>query len=646
MADEPREGGYMTTGKKSRFNFGWILMGFVILGLGGFGITEFATTGASSIGSVGEARITAADYQRALRQQINEASMQMGRYVTMDEARAFGINIAAQQQLVASATLEEEARVLGISVGDEIISKQILAAPSFQGLGGQFDRNAYRDALSNLGMTEVQFEHGLRMGEAAQIIYASVSGGIEAPQPLLDRWTSWQLQSRDIEWVEVTADDLPEPVTLPEEATLKMWHEANSAKFTAPEIRHITYGVLTPEMLLDEVLVDEQALRDLYEEAIESYQLPERRIVGQLVFPNFEAAQAAKDSVDAGASFEEIAAQRGLSLADTDLGEVTKARLGKAGEAVFAATDNGVVGPVDTDIGPALFSVNAILEPVDVSFEDAKEDLRAEAAADQARRTIEKEAEASIDLIAGGASIEDLANTTGMDVGSIDWRAGDIAEPGHVAAYPVFREQAALIAEGAFLELHELEDGGILVLRLDNVTPPSVIPFDEAREAVEQDWLETETHRRLLSWAEARREAAMAGKGGVAEVVQDTEDADGEAQTGVTTKPTVNRIEGLMRDGFVENAPLELVLKAFAMEAAGETEIVDAEGRVILVTLREIHNADLKGEDAAATRQNVANRLSQSLSLDVMDHYLKAAMAAHGLKLDAAAISQIEAVTQ
>ncbi len=49
----------------------WILMGLLLLGLTGFGVTNFSG-GTSDIGSVGDTKITVNDYARALRAELND----------------------------------------------------------------------------------------------------------------------------------------------------------------------------------------------------------------------------------------------------------------------------------------------------------------------------------------------------------------------------------------------------------------------------------------------------------------------------------------------------------------------------------------------------------------------------------------------
>lgn len=635
---------------KGKSTIVWVLMGMLVLGLGGFGITNFGGS-TQSVGSVGDTEITTDDYLRALQAEMRGFSQQAGHNLTLAEAQAIGLPQAVQARLFAAAALEEEARRIGLSVGDERVAKQIASAPAFQ-RGGRFDRAAYADLLRREGLTEADFEHDIRMDEARAILQRAVISGVKAPATMTDLTSSWLTQTRDIRWREIIVADLPEPVVLPDDAALEAWHKANADRFTAPEKRDITYLWLTPEMLADEVQLDDQSLRDLYQQRINEYQQPERRMVERLVYPSVEDAEAAKARFDkAEANFEQLAQERGLSLADAYLGEVSQAQLGAAGEAVFALDQPGVVGPFQTELGPALFQMNAILEPVNVSFEEAREDLAAEAGAARATRIIEEKMPDIEDRLAGGATLDEVAQGTDMQIGHIEWVPGNEAEPGSIAGYANFRTRAASLTERDFPELFQLDDGGVFVLRLDKVVPPTLIPFDEAREAVEKDWLDSETHRRLIALADEKKLKVMAAEhanevktnGLRANAPADETAADPAA---APEPPAEMKAEtGLARDGFIEGTPQALVTHAFQMKEQGETEVVDAENRVFMVTLDAIHQAEEDG-DNQTVRGAVENRLSQSLQQDLFDYYTRALQVTDGIRLNESAINAVHARIQ
>lgn len=604
----------------------WVLMGLMVLGLGGFGVTSFSG-GSTTIGSVGDTTITADDYARALRNQMNAYQQQTGQPISMAQAQAIGLPQAVQSQLITAAALEEQARRIGVAVGGEKVRQTILEAPAFRGPTGSFDRAAYAEVLRRENLSEAEFEREIRNDEARLLIQQAVAGGVSAPEPAVETTAKWILERRDVAWRELTADMLPAPVAEPDDTTLTAWHSANADRFTAPELRKITYVWLTPEMLAPTVELDQDALRAAYDANIDEYQRPERRLVSRLVFPSAEEAEAAKAQIDAGtAPFEAFVLQRGLQPEDAELGEVSQADLGTAGEAVFAAAEPGVVGPVQTDLGPALFSVHAILEPVNIPFEEAQKDLRAEAAIDRAARIIEDRTAEYEDLLAGGATLEQVAEETELELGSIDWSAGATPEEGSIAGYQAFRDRVQEISEADFPELASLDDGGVFALRLDEVVPPTLRPFEEVRAEVEADWRRAETQRQLLALAEEQRLSPPAPEGQPA--------------------PEWTEVQDITRDGWIEGVPAEAVARAFAMSAVGDIEIVDAEGRVILLRLDAIDEADLTTEDAQRIAGAVGDRLGQSLQSDIFDYYARAVQREAGITLDQQAINAINAQVQ
>lgn len=642
----------------------WILMGLMVLGLGGFGITSFSG-GTTEVGSVGETKITADEYARALQAEMRAFSQQTGQPVTMAQAQQIGLPQVVQSQLIAGAALAEQAREIGVSVGDAKVAETILQADAFRGPNGNFDRTAYAEILRRERLTEAEFEASVRRDEARMLLQRAVAGGVAAPSPMVDQTARWLLETRDFSWRELVEGDLPAAVTEPDEATLRAWHEANGDRFTAPETRRISYAWVTPDMLSGEVQVDEAALRAVYDQNIDQFQKPERRLVSRLVFPNQAEAEAARAAIEAGEQpFEYYVVQRGLSLDDVDLGEVTEAQLGAAGEDAFALEQPGVIGPVQTDLGPALFAVNAILDPVDIPFEEAREDLRGEAALSRAARQIQDRAGDYEDLLAGGATLEDLAQETELEMGQVDWTADLAAEEGSIAGYEAFRERAAAISATDFPQLFELADGGVFALRLDEVVPPTLIPFEEVRDEVLADWRKAELQRQLLELAAEQRLAAVAetapvtreqtptgANGVVRNPAPETGEAEDEATdqpepAGAAAEPDWTTETGVARSDWMDGLPPQLLTQAFALAEPGEVEVVDAGDRVFLVRLDGINDADLSQDEASQIMDGVRARLNQSLQADVFDYYARHVQRNASVDVNQQAINAINAQVQ
>ena len=652
----------------------WILLGLLVLGLGGFGVTSFSG-GSSAIGSVGDTEITADDYARGLNSDLSAYSQQVGQQITLDQAQTMGLTQAVQTRLFAAASLEEEARRIGLSVGDDRVAKSIAEAPAFQGPTGRFDRTAYSDLLRREGLTEADFEYDVRMDQARLILQQAVTSGVVAPKPVVDQAAKWLLEMRDISWREVTADELTSEIEVPSDETLAAWHQSNAEKFTAPETRDITYVWLTPEMLAPEVELDEAALRDAYEQRRDEFQQPERRMVGRLVFQSAEAAEAAKARIDSGeAPFEAIVMERGLTLDDVDLGEVTQEQLGAAGKAVFALEGPDVVGPIDTDLGPALFSMNAILEPIDVSFEDAQPQLRDEVAAARAARLIDDQSSEYEDMLASGATLEDVAEETPMELGQIDWTADAQGEGGSILGYTAFRDRVSDVTEDEFPQLFPLDDGGVFAIRLNQIVSPALKPLDEVRDEVEADWRANETHRLLLELAEQEQLQVVANNvdAPVPAVGEDAPAADAPKtdspltdDTGDNAEPDaepdappaaetpsepsarqMTEVKALTRDGWIEQATPDLLVSAFGLQEPGESAVVDAPGRVFIVTLDAIHTPDLTSEQAKEVLSAVQAQQRQSLQSDLFDYFNRSVQGQAGVRFNQSVIDAVESRVQ
>ncbi|PPB81683.1 peptidyl-prolyl cis-trans isomerase D [Albidovulum inexpectatum] len=599
----------------------WILVGMLILGLGGFGATNFGGT-VRSIGSVGDKEIDLRDYARLLQREMNALSAQIGRPVTFQEAQTLGLDRQVQARMFASAALDDEAARIGLSIGDEEVGRRILGIEAFQGIDGTFDREAYKLALQREGLTEAEFEERLREEAARFILQDAVMGATVAPQVMVDRLAAWVHETRSFTLAELTASDLPEPVGEPGEDDIRAYYEAHPDLFTAPETRQITYIWLTPEMLRDEVEIDEEAIRKLYEDRIDEFVTPERRLVDRLVYPDEQSATEAKARLEAGeATFEDLAAERGLTLSDIDLGEVTRDDLGNAADAVFALTEPGVVGPIQTDLGPALFAMNGILDAREVPFEEARDELAGEALLDRARRVIADRMDQIEDLLASGASLEEVAQETGMKLGQIAYAPDSEDE---IAGYSAFREAAEKARTEDFPALESLEDGGIFALRLDRIDPPALRPMEEVRDEVIAYWRREETLKRLRELA-AEIEARVA-------------EGTPLSSTGLVT----TRYEHFRRNGFLSGAPQQVVERVFSL-SKGQTAIVDDGETVFVVAVDDIHAADPEDEELRATREALDAQIAQAIGTDMLQAFTAAVQEQAGINLNTAALNAVHA---
>lgn len=599
----------------------WFLMALLILGLGGFGVTSFGSR-VTSVGTVGDVEISADDYAQGVQAQVNAYSKQFGSQVSAQELLAVGLGGDVMKGLIARAALTNEAGRVGLSVGDEAVAAEVLKMPAFQGASGSFDREAYRFQLERAKLTEAKFEAGVRRDITTQMMQTIIAGGITAPKDMIERLYVWANEKRGFSVLRLGEADLATPLAAPAETDLKAFYDANPRMFIKPEAKRITYVALLPQDIAADQPVDEAAVKALYDQRIDEFVLPERRIVERLVYPDQAAADAARARLDAGASFEDLVAERGLTLQDTELGDMTREDLGDAGAGVFAAAEGAVVGPLPSNLGPAIFRVATVLAGEVTTLDQARPDLALELQTKAAQAAIEGRFEALDDLLAGGATLEDLAKEEGLTLGTIDYVPGVIGTA-PIEAYDAFRQAAETVAEGDFSEVVGLEDGGLFALRLDEIVPEAPIPFADATEAVTTAWR-----------ADALAKALSARAGEI-----QAEVAGGKALGAFGIVAVTSQID---RNGSVEGLPASVIKTVFAM-TEGEAKLVESDGFVGVILLDSITPAATEGDEAEAARAALAATFARSVSTDALEAFTATVTAEAGLTLDQNAVDAVNA---
>ncbi|WP_170439118.1 peptidyl-prolyl cis-trans isomerase [Ruegeria arenilitoris] len=600
--------------------FVWILMGMLMLGLAGFGAVNLSGT-VRTVAQVGDEDVSVDAYVRELQREIRAVEAQTGQPMQMSQARELGLDQRALARLVSLAALNNEVAQLGVSIGDANLQKEIVGIQAFQGPDGSFDREAYRFQLEQIGMTETEFEEDLRKETARTIVQGAVMDGVEMPAIMTKALADYVLARRSFTVATLSQDALTTPIPEPTDAEIQAYYDANTDRFTLPRTKKITYAVLSPEMLQDTVEIDEDALKRLYEQRKDQYQQPERRLVERLVYPSEEEATAAMAQLEVGgADFEQLVRERELELSSVDLGDVTREDLGEAADAVFAAEIDQVVGPLPSVFGPALFRVNGSLAEQNVSFEDAEPELRAELAGERARRLIESQAEDINDMLAGGATLEELANETEMELGKIDWtRQSDDG----IAAYDGFRQAAQAVREDDFPEIGFLEDGSIFALRLDEVLPPRPEPLESARDRVAAAWVQEQTAKALEEQAN-----------GI--VTQLAVDGDFTA-TGLPF-----RVENaLTRTAFLDNVPADFMTQIFEMEP-NELRVIAGPDAAFIVRLDEVL-PPAETDEQRLMQEAAAAQLNQALAQNIFDIYVRDAQTRAQPTLDQRALNAVQA---
>lgn len=601
--------------------FLWIIMGLLFFGLVGFGATGL-TGNVRSVGTVAGQEISINRYARELSSQLRAFEAQAGSSISFVQAQQFGLDRLVLDQLILERVLDDQNNKFGLSVGDQNVRDQILTIAGFQDLSGNFSRETYRDALDRMGESEESFETSLRDEISRTILQAALLANVPTSETYRSLLIEFAGERRTVTWAELDAGSLDEPPAQPSGTDLQTFYDENPDQFMAPEAREITYAILTPDMLQSSLDVDAQSVAALYQERFDEFNQPEKRIVERLVFFDMEEANTAFERLTSDdLTFEELVMDRGLSLSDIDLGDITQGDLGAAGEVVFATDLQGITPPIETDLGSAIFRVNAIIDAQSQSLEEVAEQLESEIAMSRAVRLIDQEREAILDLLAGGAKLEDISERTPMEIGTLVWSEGSTDGP---AKYDSFRTVAETTEPGDYPDIEDLSDGGIFLLRVDQVIAPKMKNFDEIQEEISEKWVVAEL------------QSAIAKK--ASELVEQILPLSNFESFGLNA----NQEADLTRRSFVPGTPPEFVTEVFAAEL-GETFVINAGDSHIIVRVDGVAAPDLEDPDVQTLARTLADRQANSVAQDLFERTTSALRREADIRIDEAAVRAVHA---
>src|SRR6478752_668371 len=148
--------GHMLRGlRKASSN--WLGKGIMVAVMGLL-ILSFAVWGIADIfKGFGRTEITVEQFRQIYNDRLQQFGRQIGKPLTMDQARQVGMDKQVLSQVMAEAALDEQTRRMGLGIGDAEVLKVIMDDPNFRGVGGGFDPQRFAATIRQFGYTEQRY---------------------------------------------------------------------------------------------------------------------------------------------------------------------------------------------------------------------------------------------------------------------------------------------------------------------------------------------------------------------------------------------------------------------------------------------------------------------------------------------------------
>ncbi|MEM0921812.1 MAG: SurA N-terminal domain-containing protein [Pseudomonadota bacterium] len=605
-----------------------LILSFAVWGIGG---EIFSFSMRTAIARVGDTKITAEQFYQSYTREQNRLSQQAGEQVDHGRLRDLGVDDAVLRELVRNAALKEELAGFGVRVSDAAAMEAIRMRPEFQ-TNGEFSPQLMRITLGRMGMTDGEFIDSHRDLVGRNLLTSPAVAPTRSPPGMAARIAAFQGETRRISTVTMPLEFASDPGQ-PGEAEIRGEYEASPARYTEPERRFGSYLHISIEDLVAENQPSEAEVRTVYDDEIERFRRPATRTLDQIPMPDMAAAAAAVARLQSGdITFEDLAAELETDLTDTDLGTVTEGELPETTDrAIFAATEPGILDPVDLPVGAAIIRLREVNEASTLAFEEVRDILADRIARDIAFETAPDLANRVEEMQAEGATISEISAATGVpisDLGGLgsDGTWPDGAEVPAVLTDPSIRREVFEALDAEERAIVETSEGGFFTVMVDEIRSPGLRPLEEVRSRVITDWQRRVQLEELA--ARANRLANLVSGGGSLSALAPA------LGLSVAERDPFTRLDP------PTDLPTTLIAQIFSADTGSgfSATAADLTGVIIAEVTASI---SMPAEVTAETANQIEGLVEQTVRADELDLLTRAIVDGHEASTDPAALDQM-----
>ena len=591
----------------------------------------FQGFGSQDLITVGDTKIGPREYMRAQQDVLRAMSSQAGRSLSLQEARALGLDSRVMERLIGGAAVDAHARALHLAIGDTAILDEIMKDPALNDPSGNFSAALFQQTLQAMGINEQGYIDSLRERNLRRQILSTVGKVAAGPDVLVTALNNFNGETRTLRYVLVpqsAAGTIPDPT----DEDLNRYYDNHRAKFTQPEYRKIGVLAVTPETVKNEVQIKDSDVRAAFEASKDQLGTPEKRHVQQISFPDKAAADAAYQKIQSGTDFAAVAKEQGLSEADIDLGKVTRVELADPamGDAAFKLEQNKVSEPITGSLGSVVLLRVTEIEPgKSPSFEEAKADLEKKILKERASGAIFDLHDKIEDQVASGSKLSEIADKLKLNYVLIDQVDRQGKKPdGSTVTLPAQKDVLNAVFStdvGVENDPIDAKDDGVIWYEVLGVIPEQLKPFDQVKDEATKDWKTEEVRTQLAKYTQDLVKSFSGGKS-LEDVAKDLN------QQVLTSDP-------LKRDSITVNVLPAAVAQAFSLPEKGYGSAPSGveEGRIVFQVDKVTPPPQLDPSETARLKQQIGQLIGE----DVVAEYFSALENRYGVSVNEQALAKL-----
>lgn len=443
---------------------------------------------------------------------INEFNAKLSRILNaqnIDVQTAYKMGYINQilESVILDKVLQKSSLDLGIRVSDEFVATQIKNMITPLAQKGMSDKEALAAYLNYQRISEKQLVEESRNEMATSILRSTLTSASYVPKALLNDFTAYKNETRNIEFVMLPNATTPHAKT-PTDAELEAYYKDHQSEYMLPEKRDFTVAILDTTKISSSIQVSEEDVASYYAENKKSFELSEMRAVEQAQVDKEDSAKKILDLAKSGKPLKDAVTE----VMGSDKNFIAGQDFAKDGlmpqisTPVFAAKEGEFLGPIQSPLGWHVLYISKISPAHLAALDEVKAKIEASIREEKAADEIFNVTSKIEDSLTAGTRYEDLLKE--YDLKLITLNDQILSEPDSKIIEFAGDNTIKLVQKafaGVESEATPFADGKspfLYSVRADKVVPSTPKTFDEVKEDLSKKWIEAKKIEQNIAEAE------------------------------------------------------------------------------------------------------------------------------------------------
>jgi len=504
----------LKTMRESFHHLKWTLFAVIAVFILGFVFYSGSGTNADAasgvVASVGSQQITAAEFDRQYRAQVERYRQMYQGNFSPELERALDLPRNVLDSMIEKVLRLEAAKRLDLRVSDEEVARRIVTLPYFVENGHFIGRDEYEKRLRASGLSPERFEEELREDMLLQKYSDLVKASVVVPDSEVMREYAARNDKATIEYVLVPSSRL-ESNAQPSDTELQQYLDKHKDRYRTPVQRRIKYLLVDRAKVRSKIQVSDAEVAAEYEKNKDNLSVPEQVNAAHILVSVKPDAGEAGDAA-AKAKAEAIAARAKQPNADFAklANENTDDPSGKGSggqlppfsrgqmaaefeEAAFSMAPGEIRGPVKTQFGYHVIKLVSKTPARMRTLAEVKPQMSAQLSERQASAEAERVGKELATKLKGmrSASDDELRKLQTPDstvtFNTTEWVAKGDAIPG-IGANQQFTDEAWTTPIGKVSATEVTVPRGIAFVKASEERAAGMPPFAELKPRLDADW--------------------------------------------------------------------------------------------------------------------------------------------------------------